>query len=369
MKRRGFTLIELLVVIVIIGILVAIALPNFIKIKDKAKEAEVKQNLHAIQLAVERYATDRDGNYPFYLYGGDSLFNVGTQEYFWIQDEGNTRVGGVRYGSTELPFDMFFIDTETWDYYGSPNVTPSWGMMISAPDQLESAFGDTLSFEGYIPKYPKNPFAQGHNSKKFSLDAFGTNYTSWGALGGRDGTLMINIGWWGELPELMLFWSGNNAGQGTTDMTIQNQVPGNFFYHPRYSDGVTNYGHNVYQLDYHTTADLPPASWNVLPPLDDSADVHSIDVAGYDLFATGSQRTKGQDVDTVLAPPDCYDDHTFRTGYATLAQERNPWIEDGGDYDNVGDYDERPYSDGFPDFYIIHLGAGMDKKIAGNVLD
>jgi len=69
---NGFTLIELLVVITIIGILAAIALPNYIKAKDKAKEAEVKANCHTIQIALERYATDHSGAYPKYILGGDT---------------------------------------------------------------------------------------------------------------------------------------------------------------------------------------------------------------------------------------------------------------------------------------------------------
>ena len=71
MTRKGFTLIELLVVIVIIGILAAIALPNYIKVKEKAKEAEVKANLHNVQLSVERFAVDTGGTYPQYLIGGE----------------------------------------------------------------------------------------------------------------------------------------------------------------------------------------------------------------------------------------------------------------------------------------------------------
>ena len=70
-KQNGFTLIELLVVITIIGILAAIALPNYIKAKDKAKEAEVKSACHTIQIALERYATDHSGKYPKYVFGGD----------------------------------------------------------------------------------------------------------------------------------------------------------------------------------------------------------------------------------------------------------------------------------------------------------
>jgi len=49
---------------VIIGILAAIAIPNFIAMQDRAREASVKANMHSFQLAVEDFAVKNTGTYP-----------------------------------------------------------------------------------------------------------------------------------------------------------------------------------------------------------------------------------------------------------------------------------------------------------------
>jgi hypothetical protein len=95
---------------------IAMCMPNIQVVSYSAREAEVKQNIHSIQLAIERYSVDDPaGSYPAYLIGGAGQYSA----------------------FSEHSPDKFINVTDCAD---------------------ANALCDPLLREGYLNYYPRNPF-------------------------------------------------------------------------------------------------------------------------------------------------------------------------------------------------------------------
>ncbi len=74
-KESGFTLVELLVVISIIGVIIAMVSPNFNMMRERARNAALKSNMHQVQVVVEVFHLEKG-------YYADDFYEDGFGSYF-----------------------------------------------------------------------------------------------------------------------------------------------------------------------------------------------------------------------------------------------------------------------------------------------
>jgi len=84
MKKSGFTLVEIMIVVMIIGLLAALAIPNFLKARRTTLEKNAINNAKQVMAAVDEYAMENAStgavsvsDYKSYLKGGTNSLIIG----------------------------------------------------------------------------------------------------------------------------------------------------------------------------------------------------------------------------------------------------------------------------------------------------
>ncbi len=228
--EHGMNWLKLAVILLFIIFLGAVIIPNVVQSLRKSKEAQVKSNIHTIQIALERYMTD-NGQYPAYLLGGDI---EGWQAWHDRWDGVNDiDMGDGRIASNADVKDPLIEYGYITSYPHNPFVDDRAGRRIIARTNVDGTnnHGDgdpRFGFKG-------NVMGQGLDDMNFFCGARYPFDYGWSEIETRR---TLDRGDWMNVPEefknpetnMYYLFGGRRAPEGHEDDVVYTFWPGNFFY-------------------------------------------------------------------------------------------------------------------------------------------
>jgi type II secretory pathway pseudopilin PulG len=249
--NRLSRILELSVVAIIVFLLTAMAMPNYVKTSNGHLHGELKSNIHNIQLSIERYGVDHDGAYPLYLIGGQGKYSPA----------------------------------------GEPRDDLSISDAVDCPDK--QMLSDQLLREGYIDAYPRNPFSwknasQVHATQVSYNDPLRNNTDQGQMYGTRFGpycTLIGNVLADKSHPEFTVF---DSAGAGTVYPSYADSGYPYYDVWPRFSRKSKPYLPGMFFYRSRTETVRREDS--------EGMPVETVEAVDYALGVYGSEKDRGHDI-------------------------------------------------------------------------
>ena len=142
--QKGFTLIELMIVVAIIGILAAIAIPNFMQYQAKSKQSEAKTNLGGIYTSEVAYFGEQNAFSNDFALIGFQVASTGTQRYtFTLGGTALTSANAVAAGCTTYTGANVSTSPVGWTALATGNIDGDTFCDIWTMNDTKSLFNGT----------------------------------------------------------------------------------------------------------------------------------------------------------------------------------------------------------------------------------